>query len=54
LILAGVAAAVGLWFFAYRHGSLRGLVTAAGATTSAATATADTTTAATSGKTGVA
>jgi hypothetical protein len=28
LILAGVAAAVGLWFFAYRHGSLRGLVNA--------------------------
>jgi hypothetical protein len=28
LILAGVAAAVGLWFFAYRHGQLRGLVNA--------------------------
>jgi hypothetical protein len=28
LILAGVASAVGLWFFAYRHGSLRGLVNA--------------------------
>ena len=26
LILAGVAAAVGLWFFAHRHGQLRGLV----------------------------
>jgi hypothetical protein len=54
LILAGVASAVGLWFFAYRHGSLRGLVTAAGTTASAATAIADTTTAANSGKTGVA
>jgi hypothetical protein len=29
LILAGVAAAVGLWFFAHRHGQLRGLVDAA-------------------------
>ena len=29
LILAGVAAAVGLWFFAHRHGQLRGLVEAA-------------------------
>jgi hypothetical protein len=28
LILAGVAAAVGLWFFAHRHGQLRGLVDA--------------------------
>jgi hypothetical protein len=28
LILGGVAAAVGLWFFAYRHGTLRGLVDA--------------------------
>lgn len=28
LILAGVAAAVGLWFFAHRHGELRGLVNA--------------------------
>jgi len=28
LILAGVAAAVGLWFFAHRHGQLRGLVEA--------------------------
>jgi hypothetical protein len=28
-ILAGVAAAVGLWFFAHRHGQLRGLVDAA-------------------------
>jgi hypothetical protein len=29
LILAGVAAVVGLWFFAHRHGQLRGLVDAA-------------------------
>jgi len=29
LILAGVAAAVGIWFFAHRHGQLRGLVDAA-------------------------
>ena len=29
LILAGVGAAVGLWFFAHRHGQLRGLVDAA-------------------------
>jgi hypothetical protein len=29
LILAGVALAVGLWFFAHRHGQLRGLVDAA-------------------------
>ena len=29
LILAGVASAVGLWFFAHRHGQLRGLVDAA-------------------------
>jgi hypothetical protein len=29
LILAGVAAAVGLWFLAHRHGQLRGLVEAA-------------------------
>ena len=28
LILAGVATAVGLWFFAHRHGQLRGLVEA--------------------------
>ena len=28
LILAGVASAVGLWFFAHRHGQLRGLVDA--------------------------
>jgi len=28
LILAGVASAVGLWFFAHRHGKLRGLVDA--------------------------
>ena len=28
LILAGVGAAVGLWFFAHRHGQLRGLVNA--------------------------
>jgi hypothetical protein len=28
LILAGVAAAVGLWFLAHRHGELRGLVNA--------------------------
>jgi len=28
LILGGVAAAVGLWFFAHRHGQLRGLVDA--------------------------
>ena len=32
LILAGVAAAVGLWFLAHRHGQLRGLVEAAEAT----------------------
>ena len=32
LILAGVASAVGLWFFAHRHGQLRGLVDAAEAT----------------------
>jgi hypothetical protein len=29
LILGGVAAAVGIWFFAHRHGQLRGLVDAA-------------------------
>jgi hypothetical protein len=29
LILAGVASVVGLWFFAHRHGQLRGLVDAA-------------------------
>ena len=29
LILAGVASAVGLWFFAHRHGQLRGLLDAA-------------------------
>jgi hypothetical protein len=29
LILGGVAAAVGVWFFAHRHGELRGLVNAA-------------------------
>ena len=29
LILGGVAAAVGVWFFAHRHGQLRGLVDAA-------------------------
>ena len=29
LILAGVAAVVGIWFFAHRHGQLRGLVDAA-------------------------
>jgi hypothetical protein len=29
LILGGVAAAVGLWFFAHRHGQLRGLLAAA-------------------------
>ena len=28
LILGGVAAAVGLWFFAHRHGQLRGVVDA--------------------------
>ena len=32
LILGGVGAAVGLWFFAHRHGQLRGLVDAAKAT----------------------
>jgi len=32
LILGGVAAAVGVWFFAHRHGQLRGLVDAANAT----------------------
>ena len=31
LILAGVAALVGIWFFAHRHGQLRGLVAAAAA-----------------------
>ena len=35
LILAGVAAAVGLWFFAHRHGQLRGLVDAAEAAVAA-------------------
>jgi hypothetical protein len=29
LILGGVGAAVGVWFFAHRHGQLRGLVDAA-------------------------
>ena len=29
LILAGVVAVVGIWFFAHRHGQLRGLVDAA-------------------------
>ena len=29
LILCGVGAAVGVWFFAHRHGQLRGLVDAA-------------------------
>jgi hypothetical protein len=29
LILGGVAAAVGVWFFAHRHGQLRGFVDAA-------------------------
>ena len=28
-ILGGVGAAVGVWFFAHRHGQLRGLVNAA-------------------------
>lgn len=28
LILGGVGAAVGVWFFAHRHGQLRGLVDA--------------------------
>ena len=32
LILGGVGAAVGVWFFAHRHGQLRGLVDAANAT----------------------
>jgi len=32
LIMGGVAAAVGLWFLAHRHGQLRGLVDAAEAT----------------------
>ena len=32
LILAGVGAAVGVWFFAHRHGQLRGLVDATKAT----------------------
>ena len=32
LILGGVGAAVGVWFFAHRHGQLRGLVDAAKAT----------------------
>jgi len=35
LILAGVAAAVGLWFLAHRHGQLRGLVDAAEAAAAA-------------------
>jgi len=30
--LGGVGAAVGVWFFAHRHGQLRGLVDAAKAT----------------------
>jgi hypothetical protein len=29
LILGGVSAVVGVWFFAHRHGQLRGLVDAA-------------------------
>jgi hypothetical protein len=29
LILCGVGAVVGVWFFAHRHGQLRGLVDAA-------------------------
>jgi hypothetical protein len=36
LILAGVAAAVGLWFFGHRHGQLRGLVEAGKAAVTAA------------------
>jgi hypothetical protein len=39
LILAGVAAAVGLWFFAHRHGQLRGLVDAAEAAVTASPTT---------------
>ena len=39
LILAGVAAAVGLWFFAHRHGQLRGLVDAAEAAVTSPPAT---------------
>jgi hypothetical protein len=41
LILAGVAAAVGLWFFAHRHGQLRGLVDAAKADLNAVTGNSD-------------
>jgi hypothetical protein len=32
LILLGVGAAVGVWFFAHRHGQLRGLVDAVNVT----------------------
>jgi hypothetical protein len=41
LILAGVAAAVGLWFFAHRHGQLRGLVDAAKADLNSLTGKSD-------------
>ena len=41
LILAGVAAAVGLWFFAHRHGQLRGLVDSAKADLKALTGNSD-------------
>ena len=53
LILGGVGAAVGLWFFAHRHGQLRGLVDAAEAAV-LPTPTAPTTTAGTSGNGGAA
>jgi hypothetical protein len=41
LILAGVASAVGLWFFAHRHGNLRGLVDAAEAAIAPTATTTD-------------
>ena len=41
LILGGVGAAVGLWFFAHRHGQLRGLVDAAKADFKALTGNSD-------------
>jgi hypothetical protein len=41
LILGGVGAAVGLWFFAHRHGQLRGLVDAAKADLNTLTGNSD-------------
>jgi hypothetical protein len=41
LILGGVAAAVGVWFFAHRHGQLRGLVDAAEAAVAPSATPAD-------------